>query len=447
MTISLINRLVRLFADACGALGAAVPLPEIERLAMEVHRAMEGGRRIYHTTVHVLDMCRDANPRQTLAALYHDVVYRQLDDGFPEPVDALLRRVIRRNGEALRLRDIDPADTELAMCAALFGLRPGDLLPPYGGMNEFLSAVVAARRLAPHLRRADLLAVLAAIEATIPFRGPGPVETLAARLAAVSASFGAGLDAAAIDAIVRDAVIFANRDVGNFAGAEPGRFLSATWMLIEESNAPLERVGVYTLRDYRKALQRMEGFLAALDPDHVFHAYRGTPPAAEMARLAARAAANLRFAVGYLGAKLAAIAVVEAIALETGGDAPVSMFLGDIAAPDGRPDRVEDFLPVPPARDDLDSQLLAVLEKGRSLESSNDLTASPLTAYLYRALGPAGLHDLVVQARRMFAGELAPAAFLAGLPREPGDAVIEGCARIALTRANALRVLRGRLAA
>lgn len=450
MATSIINRFIRLFADAFTALGAAVPLAEIERLAMAVHCSMGHGQRVYHTAAHVLDMCRDMKPLQVLAALYHDIVYYQLDGGFPRHAETDLRQVVQAGWDKLSLRPIEAGDDDLAMCTRLFGFRPGDTLPLYGGMNEFLSAVVAVRALSPWLRRPELLAIVAGIEATVPFRGAdaegrAPAEALAARLRETNDAMRIGLDDAAIDAIVHDAVVLANRDVGNFAGDDAGYFLSATWMLIEESNAPLTRVGVYSIQDYRKALRRMEGFLASLDPAHIFHGYRNVPDAAEMARLAERSAANLRFTVDYLGAKLASIALIEAMALVTGGDAPVSMFLGDIMAIDGRPDRIEDFLPPPPARDDLDTRLLAVLEKGRSVSSSNDLTASPLTAYLYRCLGPAGMNSLLAQARLMFAGELGPVEFLLGQPPGPVCAIADGCARIALSRGDRLRELRQRL--
>ena len=87
-----------------------------------------------------------------------------------------------------------------------------------------------------------------------------------------------------IDRGMADAIAMANRDVGGFAEPDPARFVSATWLLIEESNAPLAAVGVYTLREYREALTRMQGFLQALRPERVFHHYAGFPPEQELDR-------------------------------------------------------------------------------------------------------------------------------------------------------------------
>lgn len=111
-------------------------------------------------------------PLQVLAALFHDLVYYQLDDGFPAHSAHLLDNVTREDGDALVLQPIPADDTERALCAAVFGFAPNQVLPLYGGMNEFLSAVVAARLLHAHMGVADLIAVLACIEATIPFRTP-----------------------------------------------------------------------------------------------------------------------------------------------------------------------------------------------------------------------------------------------------------------------------------
>jgi hypothetical protein len=226
----------------------------------------------------------------------------------------------------------------------------------------------------------------------------------------------------------------ANQDVASFAETDPGTFLSTTWLLIEESNAPLAAVGIYSIQDYRGAMVRMEKFLSTLNPDHVFHQYMMTPSTEKFSVLRDNARANLQFATHYLGAKIVSIAVVEALALMTGGNCPVSMFLGDIRSAYGKPDRAEDFLPAVPAIAAIDLQLVGVLERGRAKESATDLTASPLTAFIYRYLGHDGTRQALVSAKQMFAGELAALDFLGGLNRDMVRALIRACARIALSR-------------
>jgi hypothetical protein len=303
---------------------------------------------------------------------------------------------------------------------------------------------------------ADLIAVLACIEATIPFRGPEAdgrdcsmalAERVRAQaLARLGMQAGAELDQF-VDSVMADAIGVANRDVGGFAEDDPARFVSVTWLLIEESNAPLASVGVYTLQDYREALTRMQGFLAGLQAERVFHHYDDQPPPAEFLRLTRAAGGNIAFALAFLRLKMTSISVIEALALETGGNGPVSMFLGDIRSHSGTPERVEDYLPAGPNPADLDAKLLHVLEQGRPEDSRNDLTVSPLTAYMYRCLGVAGSLAAQQAAARRVSGELSAFAFLSSLPRDMLLAIIDACARIALSRRDGLLSLRARLLA
>lgn len=445
MSIANINRFIRLFDDAFRALGSPVAMPEVERLAMLVHSSMDQPRRAYHTSGHVFGLCEGLRtPRQVLAALFHDVVYMQLDNGFPKRAENLLEGVAERSGDNMVLRPWDADDRALETCAGVFGWHPGQVMPLFAGLNEFLSAVVAMRLLGPHLARADLLAIAACIESTVAFRGAddqgrSAATRLRARLRATADAASMSLGDAALDQMVVEAVELANRDVGSFADAAPGHFLSNTWLLIEESNAPLAAVGVYSIQQYRGALGRMERFLSTLNPAHVFQSHAGVPSAARMRALERGARKNLEFSSRYLGAKMVAAALVEALALATGGDCPVSMFLGDIKGHGNtRPDRVEDFLPKAPAGVAIDTRLLRVLKGGRSQVSSNDLTDSPLAAYVYRCLGEDGMRRALDHAKRMFDGALLPREFLRRLDGEMVKAVAEACAHIALSRRDAL---------
>jgi hypothetical protein len=443
MAASTLNHFIGVFSGAFRGLSVDVPISAVEQLAMLVHNAMDQGRRTYHTSVHVFEVCQGMNPRQTLAALFHDTVYYQVDGGFPHRAKAMLEPLVRvKNGKVV-LKTVLPGDTGLAMCAAVFGFRSGDTLPLFGGMNEFLSAVLAVRSLQPYLKEADLLAIAACIETTIPFRfgdasRGDPVMTLAARVRSWSEARGLALGDAQIDRIMVDAVKLGNQDVGGFAEVNPAEFLANTWLLIEESNVQLAAVGVYSIQDYRMALARMDRFLGALDSDSVFCRYGGVPDDREYAWLRTRARRNIEFSRDYLGAKLLGIAVVEALALATGGDCPVSMLLGDIRSPYGRPDRAEDFLPALPATRPLDPELLEVLEKGRSRTTTSDLNASPLSAYVYRTLGAERTRLAMAKAKRMFNGEMSPEDFLRALDGELVRAVARACANIAFSRRNAL---------
>jgi hypothetical protein len=454
MTIANINRFVQHISCALEALHAKVSMPQAEQLAVLAHSAMESPRRRYHSSGHALYMCEGMNPRQVLASVFHDTVYYQLDGGFPARAAHLLQPLVGKRGDELFLREIAPDDCAMRLCLELFGFRTGQVLPLFRGMNEFLSAVVALRLLQPYLALGDLIAVLACIEATIPFRTPEAdgrdcSTALAERVRAQARSqlgLGEGpqLDQF-VEQVMADAIGVANRDVGGFAEADPARFVSVTWLLIEESNAPLASVGVYTLQDYREALTRMQCFLGGLKAERVFHHYANQPLAAEFQRLTRAADANIAFALDFLRLKMTSNSVIEALALETGGNGPVSMFLGDIRSSSGTPERVEDYLPPGPNPVGLDAQILHVLEHGRPEDSRNDLTVSPLTAYMYRCLGVADSLAAHQAAARMVSGELSPFDFLAGLPRGMLLAIIDACTPIALSRRDGLLSLRTRL--
>ena len=456
MTVANINRFIQQLHAAFEGLRANVPMPAIEAMAVLVHSAMESPRRRYHGSEHALHMCEGMRPRQVLAAVFHDLVYYQLDGGFPARATPLLTPLVSRQSDDLVLLKVSDQDSAMQLCFQIFGFQAGQVLPLFQGMNEFLSAAVAVRLLQPYLAVPDLIAVVACIEATIPFRaapesGQQCCALLAQRVRAqarlrLDLPDGTALDAYA-DTVMRDAIAMANRDVGGFAEPSPAKFVSATWLLIEESNAPLAAVGVYTLRDYREALTRMQIFLQGLEPWRVFQHYAGYPPEPEFQRLTSAAAGNIAFALSFLQLKMTSIAIIEALALETGGNCPVSMFLGDIRSASGTPERVEDYLPGGPQAPGLDAQLLQLLEKGRPEDSRNDLTISPLTAYMYRCLGVAGSAAALVGARQMVSGAIPPARFLDSLPPDMLGSVIDACARIAVSRREQLILLKASLQA
>jgi hypothetical protein len=451
MTPANINRFIQCLGAAFKDLGASVPMPQVELMAVLVHSAMENPRRRYHVSDHALYVCQGLSARQVLAAVFHDIVYYQLDNGFAPRLAGLLTPVVSQQGHDLVLLQPSTDAHATQLCLDLFGWQPGHILPPLGGMNEFLSASVAARLLQPYLAAADLIAVLASIEATIPFRPLQPdgqdcalalaerVRTQARRQLGLQA--GPALEDF-VTAVMRDAITLANRDVDGFAESDPGRFVSDTWLLIEESNVPLAAVGVYTLLDYREALSRMQVFLDSLVAARVFHHYDGIPEPRLLQHMTIAAAANIGFASVFLRLKITSIALMEALAHETGGDGPVSMFLGDIRCAQGQPQRIEHYLPAMADSDDLDQRLLRLLEQGRPQTSRNDLTVSPLTAYMYRCLRPEGCARALEQAQAVVQGSLTARAFLAALPQDMLDSIIVACAHIAVSRRARLLALK-----
>jgi len=441
-----IQRTITLLHTALHELGADMPLAEEERLAVMIHQAMTVQARWFHTPEHVFDLVQPGRPHATLAALFHDLVYYQVDQGLLPKVTRLVQPSVETREDELRIRaGADAGDTQLEMTMAVFGMQRGGTLSPFGGMNEFLSALVMNRTLGGVVRLVDLLRATACIEATIPFRMPDqdgltPPEALAVRLARASDTMGLALSPEAVKDAVRQAVAFSNGDVANFGEKEATRFLDNTWKLLPETNPSLRVQGVYTVKSYRVALQKMEGFLRSLDPATIFLRYDGVPSEEEYRRKLSRARRNVITARSYLGIKLLTAAILDALAEISGGDAPMALFMGDIGEK-RKGSRLEDYLPTYHAAKDLvlDVTLHDLLAHGRASASSFDLQNSPLSLFIYLHLGSDGFSSFLESARRMFDGSLEAREFLGILPRGLMTAIAECCGKMAFTRRPALQ--------
>jgi hypothetical protein len=450
MTRENLTRYIHHLSESFAILNVEASSDDVERIAIALHSAMDNQRRIYHSSKHVFDICEGMNARQTLAALFHDMVYYQIDGGFPHNAEEILFPVIHFEEALITLNPIDQNNLSVKLCAEVFGFEPCQNLNFFGGLNEFLSAIVAATLLAPFLKKTDLLAIVAIIEATTPFRKTdqseqGFIADLSIRIKKICHEFNLFDSEASmneyVDEVLIEAITLANQDVGSFAEGNHSNFLSSTWELIEESNAPLNAASFSTIQDYRGSLLRMEKFLSSLKPNQIFHRYSNSPSKEKLSQMHLTAGKNIAFSCHYLSAKIAAIGIIEALALETGGNCPVSMFLGDINCDQGKPERAEDFLPQIKNHPNLNLDLLYVLEGCRGKESKCDLTSSPLTAFVYRSLGDENMAMAFDQANKMFNQEVSCIAFLKSLNPELVSAIIEACSQIAISRAPQLQAL------
>jgi hypothetical protein len=454
-----IHRIIGAFQRAFSALDVQVKPLELERCSVLVHEAMGGRGRLFHRAEHIFDIAAGTrDPLETLAILFHDVVYVQVDGALPPAVAPLIAEAMHFEAGAYRVAAVDKArDPVAATVFQVFGVSPGQTLSPASGLSELLSALVAARQLAPILPATSWVQVVACIEATIAFRdrdvsGKGPFDRLAERLTALAESslgIPGSWSSAAIVETVQRAVRVANGDVGNFADEEPAAFLDETWKLLPESNPALYTPTSYTIRQYRAALCKMEALLSALTPLRVFHQWQGVPDDATYHALLAKAQRNLDMAGRYLRAKLYATALLEAIAASTGGDAPLELFTGALPMRDDGPTlrRIDDFLPTPTCDDPaaIDPELLRLLADGRATETTFDLRSSPISAFLLQALGEARLREGVRAAHEFFAGGLSALGFLRSQRSPALDGLIAATREMATTRTDLLRALLGEL--
>ena len=316
-----------------------------------IHHAMTGRSRNFHQLDHVLDVGRGLQPIQVIAALYHDVVYFQVDQGFTPAVQEKIKDVLVVRDNRFYVAS-EPGDAKGRLVRDIFDFPPGLELNVFGGLNEFLSAVVAIHDLGAFLSDLQVAAVAACIRATIPFQGlDSSGKTFPMRIAStlerISTREKWECPPAMIHHIVRQAVEMGNADVANFGDNDLSVFLDNTWKLLPEANPSLHSLGAYTLKSYRSSLQKMEGFMSQLDPGLVFHEFQGFPETQTYAGMKQCAEKNIKQAVEYLRAKLVTMAILEGIAELTGGDAPIVLLAG--ASKEEQPStmQIQDFLGEP----------------------------------------------------------------------------------------------------
>lgn len=451
-----VHRTIGLLHGALARLRADVSNERVEWIGVVVHRAMSTQHRSFHTAEHIFDLSDPEDPHTTLAAIFHDLVYYQVDDGFLPEIEDLLTPYIEIDQRGVSIRAaIAPVERAFWGCASVFGFRPGDTLSPFGGLNEFLSALVMDLLFVDAVSDVDLLIATACIEATIPFRGPDadghrPPERLAVRVKETNDSFALGLDDEAITNAVVAAVCFANRDVDNFAENEPGRFLDNTWKLLPESNPSLRFRGLYTVDNYALALMKMEGFLSSLKPENVFHSYAEFPEKSEYDSLLARTTLNLSTARRYLGIKMISTGILKGLAHLTGGDTPVAFFMGDLN-PKDKMSTLATFLPKRPPKaqvhKDESDDLYRLLKHGRASSSRFDLKNSPLSLYVHQCLNDETQVRCVQAVRSFIKEEISAEEFLCVVPGHLVAAVARATAELAFTRRERLLAIASRYAA
>jgi hypothetical protein len=440
--------LVKIFERAFAALDVSVPEPRILALAEAIRAAMTAHTRFYHTLDHIFILIDPDDPFRTLAALYHDVVYYQVDQKFTEEIESLVKPYIHfQPDESVCIAEyIPPQDRMIEMALKMFDLRLGQRLPAAAALNEFLSAVVMLKQLEEFLAAKPLVLITMMIEATIPFRplddrGRTHFEVLAERLRRISREYCQdSLSQSEIESGIKDAVLFSNKDIQSFAEPDAARFLDNTWKLLPESN-PFHLVRIlYTIRSYRQALQQMHGFLCRLEADNIFSQYHGTPPEAEFNRIVNNAHINLRLGCEYLKIRIVAISLLEALAEVSGGDASMKLFLAELPAKNGRKLRFDYFLPriEPPSWVDTSSTIYRLLTGSRGGDWGYDPVTSPLSLYVYMSLPPEDLSACFELAGRMFDEKVTADEFLRRADQGVVSTVAQASAEIVFIRRDQL---------
>ena len=423
---------------------------ELALIARLIIQTMSGAWRFFHTPEHIFEVGESGDAIEVLSALFHDAIYVQVDLGVSVNVGRYISPYVREVGGHLWIRPRErlPEDRNFQMLLDIFGFAAGQQLFPNKGQNEFLSAVIAAKCLGQVVDVNAVAQIAACIEATIPFRPKSdrnqtPSEQLRDRLIKVNAGFGLGWTEYDLDTNVRRAVRLANRDVENFSFESSAEFLANTWNLMPESNHDLTGIYSYTATGYRNSLQKMESFMYQLRPELVFQRYQDEPMTANYESMIARTSHNLEIARLYLGMKLLSIAVIEALSLRMGKGVPLATMMGELPRADAFSAQMENFLPavevgIPP-RTVLESEVLELLEVGRSRSSSYDVKNSPVATLIVKRLGFAESLRLLMHAKEFFADSLSGEAFLSRCDQKLVQSVRDSVVRLLDTRIAAIR--------
>ncbi|MFZ9736802.1 MAG: hypothetical protein ACO3EZ_02220 [Prochlorotrichaceae cyanobacterium] len=394
-------------------LGKTVPATSVQPIAAAIVDCMTGCYRSFHTPEHILQVAEGGDAIEVLAALFHDVVYLQVDTCIPPAVSGVLSPFLLEDSFKIKPLTELNQDLDFALVATIFDVEQEEELPPQ--QNEFLSAIVAAKFLSPFLNRSSLAEIIACIEATIPFRVSGkegvpPSDRLYHNLLTANQRFSLDLSPDSVVSAVKRAVRLANRDVKNFADVEASYFLDNTWKLLPETNPPLRNPEAYTPHQYRCALQKMVGFMDFLAPTLVFRQFQGEPSPQDYEGMLDRAAKNMDVARLYLKAKLVALAFVEALNEPEQDETPLVNLVGHCQkpAPDTSPTAFSAS-----RQSQIQAEVMQLLEFGRNQETAFDIRHSPLAALLARTYGFTAMSEWFDSSQEFFAQNLSAEAFLA----------------------------------
>jgi hypothetical protein len=440
--------------EAIEQLQGEVEPTQIENITELIVQTMTGPWRYFHTPEHIFEVGGSVDGIEVLAALFHDLVYVQVDWGVSLNISSYIAPFVKEVKKQLVIREATkmPSSVMFDLVAAIFGFAPGQVLSPMAGQNEFLSALIAARSLEPFLSSSIIAEIVACIEATIPFRplsssGLSASEMLYQRLVVANQQFNFGWSESKIVEIVKRCVRLGNRDVENFAYPNSADFLDNTWNLLPETNHELIKANSYKVAEYRKSLQNMEKFMNFLSPEVVFQRFRGEPDEETYQVLLSKTRKNLEVAKLYLGCKLVSIAIIEALALRLAHDVPLSTLMGELPAQGSKTPSLEDFIPdiesTKKPETDLESKVLELLRKGRNQDSTYDLKNSPIATFIVNSMGFPSMRYLIKRAKEFFAETISPDEFLSECDPSAIRTIIDGIEKLFASRVRALRGLSG----
>ena len=449
---SLINAYSSQIEDSFKALKRPISHSDSENLAYFLLKTMGSEARDYHRPEHPLDVSKNLLPVGQLAALFHDIVYVQVDPTWEKTLAETLYPFVPNRSFTLDVRGElnHVTDPWLKVIVSLFGFENEIALIPMRGLNEFLSGIVFYKKMRNFLKPEELLRGLSCIEATIPFRkadsdGRTPADRLKSRIESILMGpqghfFSEKID---FDLVIKECRLIIENDLVSFGAETMSGFLSNSWNVMIENN-PALRNHYFSVSDYKKAILGNVGFFTSLDAKNLYWTdFKQLTPKDEL--LIKRTENNLRMSTEYMKAIALSVSVIEAIALLTGGECAYEYFFGTTKksrehAPINMDSLIQfDFEPkFSPER----MAIYHTLKNGRDLRSRFDHKTSTLSAFLYGQFSEVEFNAYFDFVSKFNQNKMNADEFLAEFSSSIIFDVITFLEKTALTRVEPLKVLK-----
>ncbi len=422
---------------------------KLAEIAELIVQPMTGPWRYFHTPNHIFEVGGSQDAIEVLAALFHDLVYVQVDHSVNFNLSYYIAPYIQERQGKLKIRKKNelPNDQTFEMVTSIFGVVAGQVLLPFGGQNEFMSAVVAAKVMETFLTPKHLFKIIACIEASIPFQpiskdGLTATEILYQRLKETNTKLNINLSDGELYETVKKSVRLSNRDVSGF-GSPSSIFLDNTWNLLPETNHNLTNGNSYTVCEYRIALEKTEGFINHLNPYFIFRKFDGEPGDQTYQCWVEQAKKNIEVAKIYLASKIFTLAFIEALSMRLGLNIPLSTMLGELPSQGHIPAHLEDFLPdihnPYQNKNNLESEVLTLLADGRGQNAAYDMRNSPLSTFIVKYIG---FDEVKKQRQRIndfFQNNISAEEFIDGCNQNLVKTLIDGILELFESRKRAIR--------
>ena len=399
---------------------------QVSEIAKIITEAMGGNYRYFHNFNHILMLSKTNDPLITLAGLFHDIVYIQVDQQIRFNITPYLTPFVEeRNGDLFIKSLIYKQEKELEIIIQIFGLNKGENLSKFTGINEFLSALTAARILSPYLPLMIITRLVAIIELTIPFRQAKEKaltipQQLQKRLEKVNQQYFLGLEKGEIILTVTQAVKLANLDVSGFAFANVEEFIHNTWLLLPEMNHCLISLDKSTVKEYITALAKMERFFSFLSPEFIFHYYKNEPTLDIWQQLVSRSKHNLAVAKLYLSAIVVSLSIIDALCSRFSHHISLSFLFGFSPYQSNKFLSIVDFLPSKlceyETESDLEKKVLSLIQCQPKPDFFSTLQYSVLVDFVVSYLGFQQVEKLLPQCHLFIKQKISGEEFLQVFP-------------------------------